>query len=111
MLGHRRRKEGAIPEGSASQTGQAKPYWRKVFSGLGSSPKSTLGKKVLVNEASSDICEGREAGDCQVTSCEDAQTALPRDAEPTPKDVMPKMRPIAELWDEAYQDLALQNKT
>jgi hypothetical protein len=111
MLGHRRRKEGAIPKGSASQAGQPKPHWRKVFSGLGSSSKSTPGKKVPVNEASNDICEGREAGDCQVTPREDAQTAPPRDAVPTPKDVMHKMRPIAELWDEAYQDLALQNMT
>ena len=75
MLGHRRRKEGAIPEGSASRTGQPKAHWRKVFSGLGSSSESTPGKKLPVNEASNDICEGKEAGDCQVTPCQDTQTA------------------------------------
>jgi hypothetical protein len=49
--------------------------------------------------------------DSQVTPCEDDPTAQPHDADSTPKEEIPKIRPIAELWDEAYQDLALQNKT
>jgi hypothetical protein len=111
MLEQRRRKEGATSEASDSHTEQPKPHWRKIFSGLRPSSKSTPGKELPANHTSSETYEDEEVVGCQATPCEDVQTAQPRDAEPPPKKEMPKMRPIVELWDEAYQDLALQNKT
>jgi hypothetical protein len=108
MLRHRRRKEGDNSE--ASHTDQPQPPWRKIFSGLGSSSKSNRGKKLSFNNAS-EAPEDEGALDSQVTPCEDAPTAQRHETTPTLREVISKVRPIAELWDEAYQDLALQNKT
>jgi hypothetical protein len=75
MLEQRRRKEGATSEASDSHTEQPKPHWRKIFSRLRLSSKSTPGKELPASHTGNETYEDEEVVDCQATPCEDVQMA------------------------------------